>query len=936
MPASTTTNIEQITYDGPVSLSAAILIGLALLVLFAWSLWNERRILGRGQTVLFWMLRGITLAVVLWMLLAPSSVQVVTSTTRRAVSFVTDVSGSMTTVDPAGTSDDLRWAIAQSETPAFPLTESADRAVVALEMARQHLNAASDAIRRHASDSEVVEQTNAAELALQRMNQHLETAASTAPTGSRAKDVAERLMAAGQGAEFEAFKRLSSALRKDRSPEEKGWRESQPDLENRLAALSRSVHELARHAAGEEALWAMEGQDAILTSVQEQSRLGHASQFLNQLEQSTLKTIREKADVRLSVFDDQMRPLTESQTPATISRPTAPADADPAAIPGTNIASVLEQIHRDRQEQPLAAVFVLTDAVHNTLDTDPREAAAALKDTPIYVVPIGNTEHVRDVILQSVYAPAVAMRNDAVVIEARIQAYDCAGEICTVQLLQDGQVIDFREVLLDSESASRNVRFEQQMPSIGNQKFQVAVVPADGELTEDNNFGDVEINVTRSDIKLLLSDEHPRWEYRYLAQLFRRDPRIECDELLFHPRLIATGRREQSQTFPATVDDWDQYDVVMLGDIATSNLSTESQQTLLEYLRLRGGTLVMIAGREWMPHQYVGHPLQNILPVGPIDSATANSDRYTFRVTEEGTDHLALMIGETDEATRTAWDFVNRFSPLRGVSDWRKPGPLAHTLIAAVPVESVDEVADEKASAFLCWQPVGRGRVIYLSGPDTWRLRHLRGDRLHYRFWGQLLRWAIAAELSGGTEFVRIRTDRSQYESHEEVRVTVRLTDDNGTPVSTDGLEVRVSGGEEEHVLPLVAREDASGEYEAVIPRLSSGVYRVEPVGKVVDELQKDSTFEAVSASFTVSANLPDELVLTRSDRVLAQQIADITGGQVLPPTAVEEIIALTNLEPIVSEIREESNLWVRWKYLWIVFGCLQTEWIIRKWKGLS
>ena len=24
------------------------------------------------------------------------------------------------------------------------------------------------------------------------------------------------------------------------------------------------------------------------------------------------------------------------------------------------------------------------------------------------------------------------------------------------------------------------------------------------------------------------------------------------------------------------------------------------------------------------------------------------------------------------------------------------------------------------------------------------------------------------------------------------------------------------------------------------------------------------------------------------------------------------------------------------WKYLWLFFGCLQVEWIVRKWKGLS
>ena len=68
----------------------------------------------------------------------------------------------------------------------------------------------------------------------------------------------------------------------------------------------------------------------------------------------------------------------------------------------------------------------------------------------------------------------------------------------------------------------------------------------------------------------------------------------------------------------------------------------------------------------------------------------------------------------------------------------------------------------------------------------------------------------------------------------------------------------------------------------------------------------------------------------------LAQQIAEASGGQVLPPTAVAEVLALTNLEPIVAEKTETIPLWVQWKFLWIVFGCLFTEWSIRKYLGLS
>jgi hypothetical protein len=397
--------------------------------------------------------------------------------------------------------------------------------------------------------------------------------------------------------------------------------------------------------------------------------------------------------------------------------------------------------------------------------------------------------------------------------------------------------------------------------------------------------------------------------------------------------MIATGRREASKTVPITVEDWDQYDVAILGDLPPEHLPAAAQESLLKYVQERGGTVVLIAGSEAMPQAYEGHPLGQVLPVSPVADAEPAASGYAFRVTEDGEQHEALLIGETAEATRTAWDFVNRFSPLHELSAWRRPRPSAHTLIAAVSRE--DAAEDGAVNAFLCWQPVGRGRIVYLSGPETYRLRFLRGDRLHYRFWGQLLRWAIASDLAAGTKLVRIRTDRSRYHSRETIEAVVELRDAEGEPIAAEDLQVRLTRGDDVRTAPLAAT-NTPGEYRAEVPSLPAGVYRIEPIGPAVEELQADGEQEPVSASFTVQAESSPELVDTRADLALAQQIADITGGQAAPPTAVAEILELTNLEPIVTERVERRPLWVQWKYLWIVFGCLQTEWVIRKWKGLS
>lgn len=911
-------SVKQIDYfslDGPLSLTLVGLAGFIVVLLFAWLLKREAGVLGSRYACLFFALRSLALATVLWMLLAPMNIRVVTSTTKRAVAVGTDASGSMKTIDPAGTADEVRWSIATRPSSAPSLVTSADQAVAALGVTQQTLQKATQALRNHQPESRIFETLLAAHRGIERAGQALQTIESTAlgkPDNAKSFAMASRIAKLLEAAEFADFERLCAAVAKGRSPAQKGWQESLADLEHRIAGLRRSLQELARQTELEERERLAKDAPEQIKSVQALTRSDRAQQLLQTLQPTAFAKAQTQADIQFSTFEE----------------PTAP---------NTDLSAPLQTLQREHADQPLAAVFVISDVAHNASTAEnPRDVAAAFPETPIFVVPIGNTDHVRDVVLRSVYAPEVAMRNDDIVIEANIQAYNCSGETCWVQLFQGDERVDQQEIAFDSDFAGRLVRFEKSMPTIGSQKLRVAVAPIKGESSEDNNASEFEVNVTRRDIKILIADELPRWEYRYLTQLFRRDPKVQCDELLFHPRMIATGQREASQTLPVTVDEWDQYDVVILGDLPLNHFPNASQTSLNQYLTKRGGTLVLIAGSEAMPHAFANQPLADFVPVMPLQESHTPSKGYAFRVTAEGRNHHALTIGETDDATRAAWDFVNQFSPLHSLSTWRKPRPSAHSLIAAVPRDSLDEEAAMAESSFLTWQAIGRGRVVYLAGPDTYRLRFLRGDRLHFRFWGQLLRWAIASDLSSGSKFVQVRSDKTRYETRETVNVSVRLLDAEGAPISSKAIELHVASDNDERKVPLVPSETTPGEYRADIRSLPAGEYKIEPIGQAIDELQQGVEEEKASVVFTVREEVSHELTDTRADRGLAQQLADATGGQVLPPTAVAEVLQLLKLDPIISEKTETKPLWLEWKYLWLVFGCLQTEWIIRKWKGWS
>jgi hypothetical protein len=954
MPATTTTSTEHLALDGPIPVAVAVLVVCALLWLFAWSLRRERDIVGKRNVMLFWLLRAAALGIAVWMLLGPSSIHFEQSTTRQTVAIAVDVSRSMQTVDPVGTADDLRWSMTSESAKILP-TVAADRSEAAARMAEYRLHLATTALQNQQPERMALESAARAHDAVMQTREGIRELASrlrqsrSQPVTEEDNQLSDQVAGIRQmldGTEFERLSRLATDYRDGRDAFATGWRESLADLEHQLIGIRRRLSTLAqRVAARDRAAFQL---TATAAKQQETAtRLSRAAMFVDTVQSDVLAPLSESIDVRYYTFESSLNPVEGHEIPSTALNKYL-TDGDKIVSPQmlvTDIAATLEQLRLDSQEQPLAAIFLVTDVGHNNpAGRDPREAAAELAGVPVYVVPIGNPLHVRDVDVKSVFAPNVVMKDDDVVIEATLQAYDCEGESCRVELLRDGVVVQHRDVPIESAFATRRVRFDTRIDEVGTQRFQVRVAPLKDELSEDNNFEQFEVNVTRNQIEILLADEMSRWEFRYLAQLFRRDATVECDELLFRPRLIATGHRKESQAFPTTTSDWNQYDVVLLGDVATEHLPVKSQEALVDFLRERGGTLVVMAGEESMPGAYSNQPLEEILPVTKANNldAAEGFDGYAFQVTNDGWKHHALMIADTEASTKTAWEFINHNSPMRWLSEYRLARPAARTLISAVPIARVGGAPDPSRSALLCWQSVGRGRIVYVASPETYRLRYMRGDRLHYRFWGQLLRWAVATDLAAGSEMVSVRTDRSDYRTDDNVEVVVRLNNDKGKAVPDANIEaVAIRTDDVRVTIPLAPDASMPGRYLGRFDRLETGVYRVEPTGEDVEALLQpgedgSSVHSAATASFTVRSNLNRELLDTRCDRALAQQIADATGGQVLPPTAIGEVLKLTDLEPIVTETTESLPLWVQWKFLWIVFGCLFSEWVIRKRMGLS
>ncbi|HEX5472359.1 MAG TPA: hypothetical protein VFW73_10755, partial [Lacipirellulaceae bacterium] len=122
------------------------------------------------------------------------------------------------------------------------------------------------------------------------------------------------------------------------------------------------------------------------------------------------------------------------------------------------------------------------------------------------------------------------------------------------------------------------------------------------------------------------------------------------------------------------------------------------------------------------------------------------------------------------------------------------------------------------------------------------------------------------------------------------------------------------------------------GTFNDLVP----GAYKIVPRGKAIDQLMPHpNNGDHAETTITVQRIGSVEMVNTECNRPLLEQIAQITGGQVIPPTAIGEVVKLVSFTPEMHETIQRTPLWNRWPNLLLVLGCLFTEWAVRKAKGL-
>ena len=926
-----TTTETKFALEGFFSGWTILLVGMALLALSWWMARRDARFADKPKLVWFlFLLRCVAILVLLWMLAGPTLVTIVRKFKTKSVAILVDKSASMGLVDVVdGSGNVSRWAAARTD-------DRASRQLAQLDEAVARVRAAQNALQRFSKLPNGLKNLEEPRRDLALVSSGLKAGLGAlkeiAPDLQGASaDIARPLQEAGQSITdkvLETVERKSGEFNRGKTlaalERERWLPECLAILSGAVAQMERATDQWAKAFEEPE----VKRSDGFAAAESKLSRFDKVDSFMAAAEQTWLKEIRKKASVNRYEFGEKVVPLGNAPKPQN-------KEGRPTLAPATQLGAALQQIALDSTTQPLEAAILITDGGQNA-GRDPRELAPSLAGTRLHVVPIGNTKMQRDVILHHTHAPKAVLQNDQVVMDAIVTAYDCEREKLQVELMDNNTVVDRQVINVTSEVFDSRVQLRWKAAQLGKHTLAFRVAPVSEERTEENNSAKSDVHVMEDKIRVLVADNFPRWETRYLLNIFKRDERIAFEQMVFEPQ-PGSGPGARAD-FPATLEEWSKYRIVILGDVLPTQLTPDRQRVLRDYITEGGGNLIIIAGKDAMPGAYVNQPLGAMLPVEAGDSALPAQNPFYLHLTDEGSMTIATQIAENPGVSEKLWREMSERLPVYAMSEFSKPKPTTHSLIWASLSKTGFNPGDSNTRSFLAWQYVGAGRVVYLAAPITYQLRYRQGDTFHHRFWGQLLRWAVARDLAEGSQTVRLSTDKSRYEQGESVQVSVRLRQLDGKAVS--GAAFHVSALQEGKVVQEIpVREDGNrpGTYYGTLEQLPAGPNKLQVSGDLIKVLLTAEQYRRpIEATINIDPSGVLELRHPLCNLPLLREVADASGGMIVPPTGLKAALSQLNLEPEVLENMSKKPLWNRWDLFWLFILCLTLEWAGRKYLGLS
>ena len=618
------------------------------------------------------------------------------------------------------------------------------------------------------------------------------------------------------------------------------------------------------------------------------------------------------------------------------------ADATPDGD-RTDITAALRTIARDTQEQPAAAVVLVSDGADNgprAIDT--LAADFKRRGTPIHTIGIGG-EPLGDVTIQKVSVRRKVRIDTVVDVAVELRHHGFARRTVPVVLRRGDQEVDRKEVVLRGDTPS--CAFEIRPTDEGLLRYTIDVPIQQGEIIRENNTHDIAIDCARRKLRVLYMEGTQRkvegrdlWEHQYLVNALEEDKDVEVTTLFRDD--VAAARAagigwiaDPKKGFPTTKRALYEYDVIISSDIDIEKFAEPQLAWMVDFVAEHGGGLCMVGG--WTAFGSGGYDesvMDKLLPVDMEGRGDGYYDNIAFawELTLDGWAHPIMQIDPDPQRNRRIWGKLPEF---KGFNKVTRAKPLA-TALAVHPTFRTPH----GKRVLLAVQHYGKGRAMAFT-PDTtagWGEDFEAhwgedGDNRYYKtFWKNAIRWLAATRIDFPSKLTVVETDKNLYERTETAAIRARVLDNDAEPTDAAEvtLEIRTPDGATttRRLTPSLAQP---GTYPLDLPLHQVGDYRLHLVARDDTGPLGDDTVVITCREATVEFRdyAPDAPYL----RTLAQA----SGGEHFALKSADKVASLLKEATHRRMKATDREFWDRWPFLLLVLACLAGEWAVRKKQGL-
>jgi len=584
------------------------------------------------------------------------------------------------------------------------------------------------------------------------------------------------------------------------------------------------------------------------------------------------------------------------------------------------------------QRDNLKAVIILTDGDHNLNRKDgeinsPTQAAQQLhiSKTPLYPVIIGAEKSLPDLELASLSAPDFGIVGEFIQIPFSIKSSMEKDIRTTVTLKGDKNEAPVTKLITIPANKTYRGSMLWQLKQEGSSTLQLSFPFSQGELISSNNSREFVVGAKKESIKALVIETRPRWEYRFIRNALSRDPGVDVDCLLLHPKNGIGDGPDYIQEFPEKLEDLQKYDVIFLGDVGVGDeqLTKEQANLLAGLITEQASGIVFIPGPKGNQLTLKDTELGPILPIVYDESkpnGLSSEVPSPLNLTTPGKTSLLTLLGENEAENPKVWRNLPGFYWCAAVQQIK-----AQSVVLATHSNRKNSYG---SLPMLVTKQAGSGKALFLGHDSAWRWRRGVEDLYHFRFWKNVARWMSYQRNMAAGERLRLYRTPDRPKPGDLVSLSVNAFDENGVPLREGNVEVKITSPDSKTKTIILDRSE--GQWGAF-----SGGFDIDQVGewKLTAGIEGDKEAQTVSTSIIAQGDKIEKVGKPVNSDLL-EEMARITKGEVITADKLNEITNIINALPAKTPLETRYPIWAHIALLITLIILLTLFWTGRKLNG--